>query len=304
MVTITLYILLQFDKILISQYQQLFKAENGISAKVYDVISNVTTVIILRIEKLVQKSIIQRMMKPYALFINNSKVNEVKWFLASVCGALTTFLVMATYLYGQVRASTVIAVGTIYLLYGYVQNINGLFYNFAYLYGTTVQQKTAVMNAEEIAREFKNKNKIRDVQLGNKWKQLEVSALNFSYHTKEGANLHLDNVSFTIKRGEKIALVGASGSGKTTLLKIIRALYEPRQLTLRLDGTPIKGGFKAISSEISLIPQDPEIFATTIKENITIGVDMNLSRIRTYTDMAQFTTVVERLPKKFDSSII
>jgi len=73
---------------------------------------------------------------------------------------------------------------------------------------------------------------------------------------------------------------------------------------LYLDSRRIPEGFSGISSSIALIPQDPEIFATTILENITIGVDHDIDFVRKFTDMARFTDVVERLPKKFDSSIV
>jgi len=66
----------------------------------------------------------------------------------------------------------------------------------------------------------------------------------------------------------------------------------------------LENGFKSISSEIALIPQDPEIFSTTIKENITLGVGHNLNYIKRFTDMAKFTEIVGRLPKGFSSSIV
>ena len=304
MVALTVWIILRFDKVLVRQYKELFKAENTISAKIYDAISNITTVIILRVEKLVLRSIMKRIKTPLKLFIENNKINEWKWFLVTMCSALTTFLILGTYLYGAVTTGAVIAIGTIYALYGYVEKISGLFFRFAYMYGDIVRFKTAVANAEEVAREFTDKLKAGEAELESSWKEVNIKSLNFSYHTDEGADLHLDDVSFTIKKGEKIAFIGASGSGKTTLLKIIRGLYQPKQLEVRVDGKKMKNGFTSISPAIALIPQEPEIFATTIKENITIGVDHTLEEIQQYTDMAKFTEVVLRLPHTFDSSIV
>lgn len=304
MVVVTIWLIIKFDKILVAQYIELFKAENTIAAKVYDALSNITTVIILRVEKLVLGAIAKKMMQPLKLFIRNSKVNEMKWFLASMCSALMTFFVMGSYLYGQLHVGATIAIGTMYALYGYVQRINELFFRFAAMYGDIVRHKTAVMNAEEISKEFRKKMQAQEKTLGKSWRELSIQSLSFSYHTEERAYLHLDDVSFSIKRGEKIALVGASGSGKTTLLKIIRGLYEPKQLRVFVDGKQLKNGFATISHEIALIPQEPEIFATTIKENITVGVDRDLRAIKVFTDMTRFTQVAERLPKKFDSSIV
>jgi ABC-type multidrug transport system fused ATPase/permease subunit len=63
-------------------------------------------------------------------------------------------------------------------------------------------------------------------------------------------------------------------------------------------------GFEKISDSISLIPQDPEIFNATIRENITIGIDYNDREIKKLTNIARFTEVVDRLPKGLESSIV
>lgn len=304
MMAVTLGVLLKIDKIMVAQYEKLFQAENGISAKVYDAISNIVTIVILRIEQPILKTIVEKMKAMHGLFMQNSRLNELKWFFAMVMNSLVACAVIGTYLYAHINDGATIAIGTIYALYGYVQRINDLSFNFAYMYGTIIRQKTAVMNAEEVANEFKQVAHIPEVSLGKTWKELSITNLTFSYHTAEGADVHLDNVSLAIRHGEKIALIGESGSGKTTLLKIIRGLYTPQKLALTLDGQPLDHGFASLSSSIALIPQEPEIFATTVKENITIGLEHSLEEIKKYTDLARFTSVAERLPKKFDSSIV
>ncbi len=294
----------RFDKILVPQYEKLFHTENTISEKVYDAISNITTVIILRVEKLVTSSIYKKLIEPRRLFVKNSRVNELKWFTATMSQSVMVFLVLVTYLYHTISVGGVIAIGTVYLLYGYVSNIGRLFFSLASMYGDIVQRKTAVMNAEELAKEFATKKQAHEIELGTSWNELDIKSLSFSYNPKRGSVQHLDNVSLKIGRGKRIALIGESGSGKTTMLKIIRGLYEPREYTLLLDTKPVAGGFNAISESIALIPQDPELFATTIKENLTLGVDRTLEEIKKYTDLACFTEVAEQLPKKFDSSIV
>ena len=303
MVAITLTLIARFDKILVRQYKMIYGAENRISEKIFDVISNITTVIILRIETLVSSSIYERIMEPFKLFGKNKKIGETKWFLVSLCSTTMTVLVLGSYFYASMKTNAVILVGTVYALYGYVGRISDLFFNFAYMYGNILQQKAAVMNAEEVANEFQNEQKAAAIELGLTWNELRINSLTFSYHTKEGADLHLDDVSLAIHRGERIALIGESGSGKTTLLKIIRELYHPQHVSVWLDGKLLTHAFQSISSDIALIPQDPEIFSTTIRENITVGVDHNDAYIKRFTDMACFTEVAEHLPSKLNSFI-
>ena len=303
MVILTISIITQFDKVLVRQYKIIFGAENKISEKIFDAISNITTVIILRIEKLVSSAVYVKIMEPFGIFSKNKKIGETKWFLVSVCSSLMTILVLGSYLYTIAHTGAVVLVGTVYALYGYVGRISDLFFNFAFMYGNILQQKAAVLNAEEVANEFQDTQKATFIRLNDTWKELDIKSLTFSYHTKEGADVHLDDVSLTIRRSERVALIGESGSGKTTLLKIIRELYRPQHVEVRLDGALLPNAFASISDDIALIPQDPEIFSTTIRENITVGVDYDDASIKKFTDMACFTDVAEHLPNKLESFI-
>jgi len=303
MVISTLFLIFRFDKVLVGQYKMIYHAENKISEKVFDAISNITTLIVLRIEKLVSSSLYEHIMAPFTLFRKNKKIGETKWFLVGLCSSTMVVLVLGSYLYIGMKMGSVILVGTLYALYGYVGRISQVFYGFAYMYGNIVQHKAAVMNAEEVASAFRDKDAVESVSLDGNWQTLAIDSLAFSYHTTEGADLHLDNISLMLKRGERVALIGESGSGKTTLLKVIRDLYHPSSVNVLLDGHRLKDSFKSISEEIALIPQDPEIFSTTILENITVGVTHSSWVVKKFTDMARFTDVAERLPKKLNSFI-
>jgi len=184
-----------------------------------------------------------------------------------------------------------------------VSRINTTCFRFTYMYSEIVRERASVANAEEIANEFKAQEETNTAMLSGDWRELEIKNLSFSYHSEKGTDLHLDNIGLNIRRGERVALIGSTGSGKSTLLKIIRDLYTPRVLDLYLDGRRLEDGFKAISPEISLIPQDPEIFSTTILENITLGVDCKMDDVLHHTDMACFTDVALGLPKQWDSMI-
>lgn len=302
MVFVVAFIIDKMDSILRIQWKQLSLAENEISAKVFDVISNITTVIILRVQKQFSKSIFKQIMKPLSLSIKTQKLNEFKWFIVSIFVSIMTFLILGTYIYSAFKSGSTVMLGTVYLLYGYVDRINELFYRMTWKYSNFVKLRVRVANAEEISKEFKKQFEIKNVKLEG-WNKLIVSDLKFSYHKKKGVDLHLNNINMIINRGEKIALIGHSGSGKTTFMKIIRDLYHSKYGDIYLDDQKLEHGFKSISNNISLIPQDPEIFNTTIKENITLGVPLKTEEIEQYIKLAQFSEVVKRLPQKLNSYI-
>ena len=258
LVAMMLLTILRFDKSLVKKWAKLYKAENAISAKVYDIISNITTVVILRLEKLSSISIYRKMMAPYGIYRKTNRLNEAKWFMVSIISVTMIVTVISSYVLDSFYTGTPILIGTLYALYGYVQSIGPQFFQL-------------------------------------------IDKLSFNYKGTEG-ELHLDNVSLEVNRGEKIALVGESGSGKTTFLKLIRALYKPRHVAIAINGNRLNS-FNAIASNITLVPQDPELFDATIRENISMGRPYSQAKIREYTDIAEFTQVAERLPKKFNSRI-
>jgi ABC-type multidrug transport system fused ATPase/permease subunit len=294
-------LVIRFDKILVPQYRILSRSENKISEKVIDVITNIGTIIILRVEKNVMKAIVRKIMEPFELFRKNRRISETKWFFVGVINSLTTVWVLGSFLYYHSKLHTAIAIGTFIALYQYVRRINDACFRFTGMYSDIVKQRARLENAEEIANDFYFQEKIQTTVLNGKWRELKIRNLSFSYHADEGADLRLENVSMTIKRGQRTALIGSTGSGKSTLLKVVRDLYDPRTLDLYLDGRRLSNGFKAISPEIALVQQDPEIFSTTVAENIKVWADWEMADILKHTDIACFTNVAEGLPKKWDS---
>lgn len=301
MLSLSAWITMRFDKVLLGQYKELNRSENQIAESIFDAVSNISTVIILRVEKLVFDSIMHKVEKVFGLFKRNIALNELKWFMTSVCCIIMTLVVIGTYFWQHFGAPAGTLVASFYLLINYLDRISELFFRFTEMYGTVVRRKSRVMNSEELTKDFRDENFANHILPVN-WQSLNVSNLSFSYFGND-RELHLNDVGFTVNHGERVALVGETGSGKTTFLKIMRDLYHPQKMKLSVDGQIIPQGFEGISRAISLVQQDPEIFANTIFANITMGAEHDLNFVKKFTDMACFTTVAETLPKKFDSSI-
>jgi len=246
------------------------------------------------------QGIMHKAQKPYGLFKKNNLVNECKWCATSLCCSVMMASVIGLYLWQHLNVPGQMFAGSIFLLYRYLDKISEVFFRFTGMYSTIVRQSAKVSNAELLAKDFRPEGMVNHV-LPPDWKKLEVNNLSFSYHSKAGAELHLDDVSFSIRRGERIALIGASGGGKTTTLKLIRGLHPPRTLRLSVDGKEIPEGFDGISQAIALVPQAPEIFASTIRENITIGAEYPQELIDECVRMACFHRVLRKLPKGYES---
>ncbi|OUS02538.1 ABC transporter [Flavobacteriales bacterium 33_180_T64] len=82
----------------------------------------------------------------------------------------------------------------------------------------------------------------------------------------------LDNVSFSLKKGETLAILGKTGSGKSTILDLIGRLYDVQQGQISIDGTQINQvHLKSLRDHIGYVPQDAFLFSDTIENNIKFG---------------------------------
>ncbi|MBP9686783.1 MAG: ABC transporter ATP-binding protein [Candidatus Doudnabacteria bacterium] len=301
MILVTAWIIIRFDRILIQQYQALNAAENQVAERVLDSIANITTVIILRVEKLVFSAIMHRVEEPYTLFRSTSVKNECKWFVVSVCCRVTIVAVLFWYFLYHYRRGERVSAGHAYLLINYLQKIADLFGRFAGMYGDVVQRRTKLQNAELLSESFEGVPALEQA-LPAGWAELEVQDVSFGYEADK-CELHLDGVSLKLRRGKRYAFVGHSGSGKTTFLKLMRGLYPGQAGRVCVDGNEVPQAFLGIAQAIALIPQHPEIFASTIWHNITLGAEYDASLVHAYAHIACFDTVVERLPLGYDSDI-
>lgn len=127
----------------------------------------------------------------------------------------------------------------------------------------------------------------------------------FKYPTVE--NWALRNLSFELKAGEKLALVGENGAGKTTLVKLLARLYDPTEGRILIDGIDIKRfRLDSLRQNIGVIFQDFVRFYLSAAENIAVG-DIEAvnerNRIIDSADKSMADEVIERLPLKYDQML-
>jgi len=100
---------------------------------------------------------------------------------------------------------------------------------------------------------------------------IEFNDVSFAYPSRPNEPV-LDGVSFSVKQGERIAIVGPSGAGKSTIMQLLLRFYDATSGEIIVDGLPIRDvDPRALRSRIALVPQESMIFGTSLGDNIRYG---------------------------------
>lgn len=107
-----------------------------------------------------------------------------------------------------------------------------------------------------------------------------------------------------IKPGEKVALVGHSGSGKTSLTKLLFRFVDPQHGKILFDGVDAQHfTLASLREQISLVPQQPDLFHRSIRDNIVLGKDIPDAQLREIARKAQALDFIDKLPQGFDTMV-
>jgi ATP-binding cassette subfamily B multidrug efflux pump len=131
---------------------------------------------------------------------------------------------------------------------------------------------------------------------------IEFHHVSFSYN---GEDKVLKDVSFSVKEGETVAIVGATGAGKTSLLHLFERFYEVEEGFILLDGIDIRERDLAhLRSQIGLVMQDTFLFAGDIEENIRLGNrEMDEENLREVARIVNAEKFIQRLPNGYRTKV-
>lgn len=132
--------------------------------------------------------------------------------------------------------------------------------------------------------------------------RVEYQDVSFAYNDKETV---LEDISFTIRPGQKLALVGESGGGKTTISNLLMRLYRPQEGKILIDDVDINTvSVKSLRDSIATVFQDATLFSGTIRENIAYGrPGATQEELESAARSANALKFIESLEKGFDTEI-
>lgn len=194
----------------------------------------------------------------FILFVIFGSITAVFWYGATLLkagdltpGDLFTFIIYSMFIAGSI--------GGLGNIYGQIQKAIGASERVLEILGEDSESKSTY-NEQELTT---NQKPIE----GN----ISFKDVRFSYPTRTDVEV-LKGLSFDIKAGEKIALVGHSGAGKSTIIQLLERFYTPQNGTIEVDGkNNLEYDLNFYRSTIGIVPQEILLFGGTIRENIAYG---------------------------------
>lgn len=169
-----------------------------------------------------------------------------------------------------------------------------------------VMYPRASVSVERIMEVIDTKTKITDGEfLGNTKLMGEVEFKNVSFKYPDADEYILKNISFKVKKGDTLALIGSTGSGKSTIVNLIMRFYDVTEGEILIDGKNIKEyKLDALYKKIGYVPQRAVMFNGSVKYNISYG-DKKVSEkdMKNAARVAQASEFIDKMPKGYDANV-
>ena len=293
------YFVVRIDAFMVLLVREENRAERRYNSALVDCLGNIATVLTLRVQEPMRKMLRSRLLAVFAPLRRNIVFNEVKWGgIDLLNGGMRTGLV-ALYAWLDFRQRGTISVGTAVVVHQYSQQVGNVVAAMAMHWNDLVRQKTEVADVDPI---FNSAERRLDTAAVPDWREIRVEGVRFVHPGAGAGRPALDGVSIELRRGRRIALIGESGAGKTSLLRVLAGLVDAEAVSIAVDGTP-HPRLKHLGATSLLLPQDPAVFESTVRENVTMGLPYTQSEIERACELAGFTSVIEQLPQGFDTVI-
>ena len=288
---------LRFDK-------AVAKADSKVGGKYSDAISNIFIVKSFALEAAEQSQVDQAADEVYRKKI----IAWILMFVSFAVQGLMTFGIelLLVYLMIQKWKTGDFSVGEFVLF----QSILLLLIHRLWDFGRNFRNFfTALADASEMAEIFRRDDVEKDSENAQpiqiKRGEISFENISFTYGKKENDSSGLfQNFSLNIKAGEKVALVGQSGSGKTSLTKLLFRFFDPQSGKVCFDGIDARDfTLASLRKQISLVPQQPELFHRSIRENIGLGEDISEEQLLDVARKSRSLEFIEKTPDQFDTMV-
>ncbi|UTD08248.1 ABC transporter ATP-binding protein [Treponema denticola] len=233
------------------------------------------------------------------IYSNNKKISKIN-FVQNLINVIENFFLLLYFSIQVIKGK--IWFDSLFVSINSYNGLKGAFSNFISVINNIYENDLYIQAYMEFM------NEVNDEISGNirisaeKIKNIEFKNVYFKYLN---ANQYiLKDVSFNIKKGEKVGIYGSNGAGKTTMIKLLLRLYTPTSGEILLNGLDIcKYNIQDIRNSFSVLSQDYTIFPFTIKENLLLGRTVGTNYINEVLKKFQIFDKINSLDEKLNTPI-
>lgn len=279
--------------------RQQRKAEGKIASKLHEILNSILIVQAFGRESYEEKRFERQSEKTLEESLKTARLEAVSSRSVDLTTAIGTFAVLVL---GAWQAlSGEITPGGLLVFVSYMNSINNPIRTLAKL---SAKISRAMVSGGRIREIFAIQPEIEDHPNAINAQKLqgEITFYNVSFGYGNGKNI-LNDVTFHIPVGKKVALLGASGAGKTTIISLILRLYEATAGQIAIDRVNIKNYQReSLRRQIGIVLQETILFGATVKENIAYGkTDATDEEIIAAAKAANAHNFIEKLEKGYDT---
>ncbi len=285
-----------FTKKIKNVTRQLQKKQESFTSVLLDFLSGIHTIKIYAMEMFSLKKYEEQNNQMARLEVKNAKYSlltrPVLHTVTTTC--LAVILLFGFYTLRMTVSQVITFCGMLYLFYEPVKK-------FA---EENANIQKGIVAAERMFEVLNMKPKITDsksaIELRDFKNEISFNNVWFKYTDK----WILKDLSFTVKKGETVAIVGPTGAGKSTIVQLIPRLYDIQKGTISIDGKSVKDFTqKSLKEQIAFIPQRPFLFYDTILENICFGNKFSFEKVIEASKKAHAHEFIVNLPDRYNTVI-